>query len=96
MPMGRLPSTVALQGAAGRQGDEVALGQVIGAVGYLPAESLMPSHLHLECRRDGKYIDDEPDERITVSLKHRRGGALRGGVLYIKARMALDRTQQLD
>lgn len=39
------------------QGDEVALGQVIGAVGYLPAESLMPSHLHLECRRDGKYID---------------------------------------
>ena len=39
------------------QGDEVALGQVIGAVGYLPAESLMPSHLHLECRRDGSYID---------------------------------------
>ena len=40
-----------------KKGDDVALGQVIGAVGYLPAESLMPSHLHFECRRDGKYVD---------------------------------------
>lgn len=40
-----------------KEGDSVKLGQVIGLIGYIPAESLMPSHLHFECRQNGKLID---------------------------------------
>ena len=40
-----------------KEGDSVKLGQVMGLVGYIPAESLMPSHLHFECKQNGKYID---------------------------------------
>ncbi len=40
-----------------KEGDSVKLGQVIGLVGYVPAESLMPSHLHFECKENGKFID---------------------------------------
>lgn len=40
-----------------KEGDSVKLGQVIGLVGYIPAESLMPSHLHFECKQNGKFID---------------------------------------
>jgi len=40
-----------------KEGDSVKLGQVIGLIGYIPAESLMPSHLHFECRENGKLID---------------------------------------
>ncbi|WMJ82631.1 peptidoglycan DD-metalloendopeptidase family protein [Oscillospiraceae bacterium LTW-04] len=40
-----------------KEGDSVKLGQVVGLVGYIPAESLMPSHLHFECKQNGKFID---------------------------------------
>ncbi len=40
-----------------KAGDSVKLGQVIGLIGYIPAESLMPTHLHFECKQDGKFID---------------------------------------
>lgn len=40
-----------------KEGDSVKLGQVIGLIGYVPAESLMPSHLHFECKQNGKLID---------------------------------------
>lgn len=40
-----------------KEGDSVKLGQVLGLVGYNPSESLMPSHLHFECKQNGKYID---------------------------------------
>lgn len=40
-----------------KEGDSVKLGQVIGLIGYIPAESLMPAHLHFECQQDGKFID---------------------------------------
>ncbi|MFV0497096.1 MAG: peptidoglycan DD-metalloendopeptidase family protein [Candidatus Fimivivens sp.] len=39
------------------EGESVKLGQVIGLVGYIPAESLMPSHVHFECKQDGKIVD---------------------------------------
>lgn len=40
-----------------KEGDKVKLGQVLGLVGYIPAESLMPTHLHFECKQNGEYID---------------------------------------
>lgn len=40
-----------------KEGDDVKLGEIIGLIGYIPAESVMPTHLHFECKRDGKYID---------------------------------------
>ena len=40
-----------------KEGDEVKQGQMIGAVGHIPAESAMPEHLHLEVLKDDKYID---------------------------------------
>ena len=40
-----------------KEGDTVKSGQVIGIVGQIPAESLMPAHLHFECLKDGKFID---------------------------------------
>ena len=40
-----------------KEGDKVKQGQMIGAVGYIPAESAMPDHLHFECLKDEKYID---------------------------------------
>ena len=40
-----------------KEGDKVKQGQMIGAVGYIPAESAMPDHLHFECLKDDKYID---------------------------------------
>lgn len=40
-----------------KEGEQVKKGQVIGLVGYVPCESVMPTHLHFECKRDGKYID---------------------------------------
>lgn len=40
-----------------KQGDKVAAGQVLGTVSYIPCESVMPTHLHFECRKDGKLTD---------------------------------------
>lgn len=40
-----------------KEGDKVKAGQMIGVVGYIPAESAMPDHLHLEFLKDDKYID---------------------------------------
>lgn len=40
-----------------KEGDEVKAGQMIGAVGYTAAESVMPEHLHFECLKEDKYID---------------------------------------
>ena len=40
-----------------KEGDTVKAGQVMGIVGAIPAESLMPSHLHFECLKDGSFID---------------------------------------
>ena len=40
-----------------KEGDSVKSGQVLGLVGYIPAESLMPSHLHFECKQNGKFVD---------------------------------------
>ena len=40
-----------------KEGDEVKGGQVMGIVGAIPAESLMPSHLHFECLKDDGFID---------------------------------------
>lgn len=39
-----------------KSGDTVKGGQVIGAVGNIPSESLDESHLHLEFKKDGKNI----------------------------------------
>ena len=39
------------------EGDTVKSGQVIGIVGHIPAESLMPAHLHFECLKNNKFID---------------------------------------
>lgn len=40
-----------------KAGEEIEAGSVLGKVGYLPAESSMPSHLHLACKRNGSWID---------------------------------------
>jgi len=40
-----------------KSGDKVAIGQPVGTVGKVPAESLLPAHLHLEMTDDGAYID---------------------------------------
>lgn len=42
-----------------KQGDAVKAGQIIGTVGAIPAESLMPSHLHFELKQQGKWIDPQ-------------------------------------
>ncbi|MEG2174712.1 MAG: M23 family metallopeptidase, partial [Oscillospiraceae bacterium] len=39
------------------KGDTVKTGQVIGTLGYVPAENLSPSHLHFEMKKDGKWVD---------------------------------------
>ncbi len=46
-----------LSSIAVKKGDTVALGDVIGKLGELPAESAMTPHLHLEFLRDGSYVD---------------------------------------
>lgn len=38
-------------------GDTVALGETIGTLGELPAESAMAPHLHVEFLNDGAYVD---------------------------------------
>lgn len=40
-----------------KEGDKVSAGQVLGSVSYIPCESVMPTHLHFECRKDGKLLD---------------------------------------
>lgn len=40
-----------------KKGDTVALGDRIGKLGELPAESAMTPHLHLEFLKDGEYVD---------------------------------------
>ena len=47
-----------------KAGDNVSTGQPIGTVGKIPAESLLPSHLHFEMKKDGKYID--PVEKLKL------------------------------
>lgn len=42
-----------------QEGDPIAAGQVIGTVGILPAEQAEGTHLHLEVKRDGAYVDAE-------------------------------------
>lgn len=41
------------------EGDSITAGQVIGAVGAIPAEQAELSHLHLEVKQDGVYMDAE-------------------------------------
>ncbi len=40
-----------------KKGDAVALGDPLGTLGELPAESAMAPHLHLEFLEDGAYVD---------------------------------------
>ena len=40
-----------------KEGDAVALGQQLGTLGELPAESAMTPHLHLEFLKNGEYVD---------------------------------------
>lgn len=40
-----------------RAGDEVQTGQIIGSVGSVPAESLLPSHLHFEMKKGGAWVN---------------------------------------
>lgn len=47
-----------------KTGEKVSAGQPIGIVGKIPAESLLPSHLHFELTKDGEYID--PAERLKL------------------------------
>lgn len=42
-----------------KEGETVAAGQVLGTVGEIPAEQAESTHLHLEVKRDGVYIDCE-------------------------------------
>lgn len=39
------------------KGDSVSIGQVIGTVGTIPCESAQESHLHLETKVDGEFVD---------------------------------------
>lgn len=39
-----------------RKGDEVSVGQQIGTVGHIPAESLLPLHLHFEMKKADKFV----------------------------------------
>lgn len=39
------------------KGDSVAIGQAIGTVGTIPCESAQESHLHLETKLDGEFVD---------------------------------------
>ena len=40
-----------------KKGDTVKLGQTLGKVSYIPSEGKLPSHLHFEMKKDGKYIN---------------------------------------
>ena len=40
-----------------KEGDAVALGDPVGILGELPAESAMTPHLHLEFLKNGEYVD---------------------------------------
>ena len=40
-----------------KEGDAVALGDPVGTLGELPAESAMTPHLHLEFLKNGEYVD---------------------------------------
>ena len=40
-----------------KEGDAVAVGDALGTVGELPAESAMETHVHLEFLEDGAYVD---------------------------------------
>ena len=40
-----------------KEGDSLKAGQVMGVVGVIPAESLMPSHLHFECLKQDGFVD---------------------------------------
>lgn len=40
-----------------KKGDTVALGEQVGTLGELPAESAMTPHLHLEFLKNGEYVD---------------------------------------
>lgn len=40
-----------------KEGDTVAVGDALGTVGELPAESAMETHVHLEFLEDGAYVD---------------------------------------
>lgn len=40
-----------------REGDTVAMGDVLGKVGELPVESALAAHVHLEFLQDGKYVN---------------------------------------
>lgn len=46
-----------LSDLAVQQGDSVALGDALGTVGELPAESALDSHIHLEFLENGSYVD---------------------------------------
>lgn len=39
------------------KGDSVSIGQAIGTVGTIPCESAQESHLHLETKLDGEFVD---------------------------------------
>jgi len=47
-----------------KTGEKVSAGQPVGTVGKVPAESLLPSHLHFEMTKDGEYID--PAEKLKL------------------------------
>jgi murein DD-endopeptidase MepM/ murein hydrolase activator NlpD len=48
-----------LQGTTVKTGDTVSEGDTVGAVGIIPCESAVESHIHLEIIKDGDRVDPE-------------------------------------
>ena len=53
-----------LSSASVKEGDKIENGAVVGIVGTMLSESDLGTHLHLELKKDGKYVD--PAEFINV------------------------------
>ena len=48
-----------LRAATVKIGDDVTTADTLGTSGSIPAEASGESHLHLECSRNGAYLDPE-------------------------------------
>lgn len=53
-----------LSSASVKEGDKIENGAVVGIVGTMLSESDLGTHLHLELKKDGKYVD--PAEFISI------------------------------
>ena len=67
-----------------KEGDTVAVGDALGTVGELPAESAMETHVHLEFLEDGAYVD--PAEYFRPGrIRLRTNGGARTGRPVVRA-----------